>query len=114
MLLRNATADIERTGDGLRFLAPKSVERASERKTEQIAVGGGLGVGYKVGHVVLFVEGHYRYALDRITKDEPTYTESELLTNYYWVDGKFSLSGGGVAIGLQYVLRYHPNNRIFK
>lgn len=114
MMLRSATADIERTGDGLRFLAPKTLERSSERRTEQIDVGGGLGVGYKVGHVVLFVEGHYRHALDRITKNGSTYTESELLTNYYWVDGKFSLSGGGVALGLQYVLRYHPNNRIFK
>lgn len=109
----NADATIERSGDGLRFLAPKTVDRVDERTAEQLWVAGAVGVGYKVNSVILSVEGHYRYALSDLTKEDAGYTESELLTNYYWVDDPLTLSGMGVTVGIQYVLRYHSKNRIY-
>ena len=109
----SAAAEIARSGDGLRFLSPRSLGREGEREADQLAVGGAVGVGRRLGNVVLYVEGRYRHALGPFTRDGATYTESELLTNYYWLDRPTTLHGLGVNVGVQYVLKYHRQNRIY-
>jgi hypothetical protein len=109
-----ATANIERSGDGVRFLAPKTVDRTAERETSQILGSGVVGVSYKVGHTVLFAEAQYDHAFTSLMPDDPTYSETELLMRYYYVDNKVTLSGIVGRIGLQYVVKYHRNNRIHR
>jgi hypothetical protein len=110
--LLEATADIERSGDGVRFLAPKTVDRTSEREQEQLFGSGAIGISYKVGHVVLFAEGQYDLAFGPLMPETPAYSETELLTRYYYVDNQVTLSGFTARLGLQYVIKYHTKNRI--
>lgn len=106
-------ADIARSGDGLRFLAPRSLRRDGDRESRQLALGGVVGVGRRFGNVVLYAEARYRRALGTFTREGATYVESELLTNYYWLDRPTTIHGVGIGIGAQYVLRYHKQNRIY-
>jgi hypothetical protein len=110
--LVRADAEIARSGDGLRFLQPRSLDRAGERSPQVVWVGGAAGVGRKLGDVVVGVEVRYRRALQRHTVMADTYSESELLTNYYWVDRETWMDQWGANLSLQYVLRYHARNRI--
>jgi hypothetical protein len=112
--LISAEADIARSGDGLRYLQPKSLDRGSQRASEQFSAGGAIGVGRKLGSTILYIEGRYRHALGTINLDDATYTESELLTNYYWLDRTTTLHSMSLNIGVQYVLRYHRQNRIYR
>lgn len=111
--LISADAEIARSGDGLRYLDAKSLDRAAQRASEQFAVGGAVGVGRKFGNTVFYFEGRYRHALASINVDGAVYTESELLTNYYWLDRATTMHGLSLNIGLQFVLRYHRQNRIY-
>ncbi len=106
-------AEIARSGDGLRFLAPKSLDRKGQREGEQIYAGGALGLGRKLGNVVIYFEVRYRHALKGLTKEDTDYAESGLLTNYYWLDRSTTMHSAGLVLGAQYVLRYHRNNRIY-
>ncbi len=105
--------DIARSGDGLRYLHPMSLDRSAERRTTQASIGGGIGVGRKLGHTVLIIEGGYQHALQTITLPDGGYTESEVLTNFYWLDRSVSLHAFTVSLGVQYVLKYHRQNRIY-
>ena len=58
-------------------------------------------------------EARYRRALGTFTREGATYVESELLTNYYWLDRPTTIHSLGISIGAQYVLRYHKQNRIY-
>ncbi len=109
-----AKANIERSGDGVRFLAPKTLDRTAERETAQIMGSGVLGVSYKVGHTVLFAEAQYDHAFTALMPDSPTYSETELLMRYYYVDNTVTLSGIVGRVGLQYVVKYHRKNRIHR
>lgn len=109
-----AKANIERSGDGVRFLAPKTLDRTAERETAQIMGSGVVGVSYKVGHTVLFVEAQYDHAFNALMPDSPTYSETELLMRYYYVDNKVTLSSIVGRVGLQYVVKYHRKNRIHR
>lgn len=109
-----AKANIERSGDGVRFLAPKALDRTSERETSQIIGSGVIGVSYKVGHTVLFAEAQYDQAFTAIMPDSPTYSETELLMRYYYVDNQVTLSSIVARIGVQYVVKYHRKNRIYR
>lgn len=106
--------DIARSGDGLRYLQPKSLDRSAERRSTQASIGGGVGVGRKLGHTVVILEGGYRHALRTLTLPDVTYTETELLTNYYWLDRSVTLSAFSVTLGVQYVLKYHRYNRVHR
>ena len=111
--LISAEAEIARSGDGLRYLAPKSIVRTNERGDGQAAVAGIVGIGRKLGNTVVYVEGRYRHALDRIDRYDEVYTETELLTNYYWLDRKTTMHSLALTVGVQFVLRYHRQNRIY-
>lgn len=111
--LVSADAEIARSGDGLRYLDAKSLDRAAQRAPEQFAVSGAVGVGRKFGSTVFYIEGRYRHALGTINVDGGIYTESELLTNYYWLDRVTTMHGVSLNMGLQFVLRYHRQNRIY-
>ncbi len=110
--LLSVSADIQRSGDGVRLLAPKTFDRLKERTADQFFFSGAVGASYKVGQMVLFAEGQYDAALTKLTLDSPTYTESELLTRYYYVDNEVTLSGVSVRAGIQYIVKYHKRNRI--
>ncbi|MCB0795031.1 MAG: hypothetical protein KDB88_09865, partial [Flavobacteriales bacterium] len=53
--VNTAEAVIERSGDGVRLLGPKTAERSAERERSQWRVFGGVGLSRKVGHTVLFL-----------------------------------------------------------
>lgn len=106
--------DIARSGDGLRNLPSKSLDRSAEREGSQTSIGGGAGVGRKLGHTVVVLEGRYKHALGTLTLDDARYTETELLTNYYWLDRSVKLHAFSVSLGVQYVLKYHRLNRIYR
>lgn len=112
--LRSAKADIERSGDGVRLLGPLSLDRIDERTRYQYRGIAGVGVAYKVGHTVLSIEGRYEHALEELTLKQAPYTESELLTRYYYVDNDLRISNVSVALGIQYIIRYHKRNRIYR
>lgn len=107
-----AEADIERSGDGVRFLAPKTIDRTAEREDALMSAGLGLGLSHKVGHVVLFAEAQYDHAFNALIPEEPRYSETELLIRYYYVDNEVSLSGITGRVGVHYVVKYHRKNRI--
>lgn len=107
-----ARASISRSGDGVRFLSPKTLDRISERENDQVLGWGALGISYKVGHSVLFLEGQYSHALSELIPEEPSYSETELLTRYYYVDRPLTLSSIVVRAGLMYVVQYHKKNRL--
>lgn len=109
-----AKANIERSGDGVRFLAPKTLDRTAERETSQILGSGAVGVSYKVGHTVLFAEAQYDHAFNALMPDSPTYSETELLMRYYYVDNKVTMSSIIGRVGLLYVVKYHRKNRIHR
>lgn len=110
--LVEAKANIERSGDGVRFLAPKTLDRTAEREASQVLGAAVAGISYKVGHTVLFAEAQYDHAFSALMPDDPTYSETELLMRYYYVDNKVTLSGIVGRVGLQYVVKYHGKNRI--
>jgi len=107
-----AKANIERSGDGVRFLAPKTLDRTAERETSQLMGSGVVGVSYKVGHTVLFAEAQYDHAFTPLMLDDPKYSETELLIRYYYVDNVVTLSSVVCRVGVQYVVKYHRKNRI--
>lgn len=113
-VLRSAQVDVERSGDGVRLLGPLSLDRIDERIRYQYRGIAGVGVAYKVGHTVLSIEGRYEHALEEHTVKEAPYTESELLTRYYYVDNDLRISNVSVALGIQYIIRYHKRNRIHR
>ncbi len=109
-----AQATVERSGDGVRLLAPLRVDRAAERERDQWRLSGALGLSRKVGHTVIHVECRYDHALSDLTLDVGPYTDSETLLRYYYVDNPIRLSSVVVSAGLQYIIRYHSRNRIYK
>jgi hypothetical protein len=111
-VLRSATADVERSGDGVRLLGPLSTDRTTEREQLQYRGIAGAGLAYKVGHTVLSLEGRYELGLTDHTLQQAPYTESELLLLYYYVDNDLRFSTISVAFGIQYIIRYHKRNRI--
>ena len=112
--LRSATVQLERSGDGVRLLAPYSPDRIAERAALQYRVIGGLGVAYKLGHVVLSLEGRYEHGLTDLIAHEKPYTESEMLVRYYYVDNDLRISTATVALGVHYVIKYHARNRFYR
>ncbi|HRH36857.1 MAG TPA: hypothetical protein PK760_00845 [Flavobacteriales bacterium] len=106
-------AEVGRNGDGLRYLAPKTVDRLDQRTRNQMWIGGGAGVGRKLGSLIVYVEGAFDLALMDMTKKNVPYVESELLTNYYYVDAPLRLHKFGLTLGVQYVLQYHRHNRLY-
>lgn len=110
--IAEASASIERSGDGVRFLAPKSLERVGERERDQLLGWGAVGVSYKVGHTVLFSEGRYNHAFTALIPDEPKYSNTELLARYYYVDTPLRISHVAIRAGLMYVVKYHRKNRL--
>lgn len=112
--ITTAKVSIERAGDGVRFLAPKTYDRIAERNADQLLLAGSIGLARKVGHTVLFVEGRYEHALTDLTLDSPSYTETELLTRYYYVDNRAIMHGIIARFGVQYIVKYHSHNRIHR
>ena len=108
-----ARADIERQGDGLRYLPTRSIERIDQREQVQLWAGGGIGLGRKVQSLVFYAEVSFNLALRDLTLPGLTYVESELLTNYYFVDAPVRLHKYGLTAGVQYVLKYHGKNRFY-
>ena len=114
MYLLSAQADIERSGDGVKFLDIKSLDRIGEREQEQYLGSGAIGLSRKVGHVVLFVEGRYDHAFTSLTRADAPYSSGELLVQYYHVDNDITMSRIAATAGVQYVVRYHSSNRIYR
>lgn len=112
-LLSSADADVDRSGDGVRLLGPLSTDRSNEREQFQYRGIAGVGLAYKVGHTVLSLEGRYEHALTDHTLRDAPYTESELLLLYYYADNDLRISNISVAVGIQYIIRYHKRNRIY-
>ncbi len=112
-ILQTADANVDRSGDGVRLLGSLNLDRTKERTQLQYRGIGGVGVAYKVGHTVLSVEGRYEYAFVDHTLDEAPYTESEMLVRYYYVDNDLRISNVTVALGIQYIIRYHRRNRFY-
>lgn len=112
-MLQTVNAHIERSGDGVRLLGPLDADRIAERTRIQYRGIAGAGVAYKIGHTVLSVEGRYEYAFTDHTLPDAPYTESELLTRYYYLDNDLRISNITVAMGIQYIIRYHRRNRFY-
>ena len=110
--LRTANANIVRSGDGVRLLGAYELDRKAEREAYQYNACAGVGFAYKVGHTVLSLEARYTHALTTHTSESAPYTESELLVRYYYVDNDLSISNATIAVGIQYIIRYHKKNRI--
>jgi len=110
--LISADASIERSGDGVRFLSAKTLDRKAERRPWMATAGGSIGIGRKVGHCILIVQARYDHALQPLMREEPAYTETELLARYYFVDNEVSFSSFSASFGVQYIIRYHAKNRI--
>jgi len=112
--LQTANAHIERSGDGVRLLGPYDADRIGEREAYQYNVSGGAGFAYKIGHTAITLEGRYTHALTALTLGTAPYTESELLVRYYYADNDLRISQLVMALGVQYIIRYHKRNRIYR
>lgn len=112
--LLDADARIERFGDGLRYAPERSMDRVDQRAFGQHWVGAAVGIGRKLGSFIVHMEISYDRSLKDVTLPDVTYVESELLTNYYFKDTPFRLHKIGLGVGVQYILKYHSHNRIYR
>ncbi len=106
-------ADIVRDeGSDTRYLKALSVDRLSERRQRQYWGEGSLGVARKTGSAVFSLEVVYNRSFTPITTDDAPYTNTELMSDFYYVDNEIFLDRLTIRVSAQYILAYHSKNRI--